>query len=133
MTLPKKKQRKAKKSSKYLLLTSLEKWWSLLMTWPSARHFKVMVTCKRVTVTSFKWRADGQSLKESYIIKNIQSKSNCISINLVYQKNAIIKNCYKVKNFFKIMLDVPIAELWNLKFTWSPIYFSKIFHPVQPY
>ena len=31
------------------------------MTWPSARHFKVTVTCERVTVTSLKWRADGQS------------------------------------------------------------------------
>ena len=31
------------------------------MTWPSARHFKVTVTCERVTITSLKWRADGQS------------------------------------------------------------------------
>ena len=29
--------------------------------WPSASHFKVTVTCERVTVTSLKWRADGQS------------------------------------------------------------------------
>ena len=29
--------------------------------WPSARHFKVTVTFERVTVTSLKWLADGQS------------------------------------------------------------------------
>ena len=50
-----------KKFSKILRCDGHLKWRHSKWPWPSARHFKVTVTFERVTVTSLKWRADGQS------------------------------------------------------------------------
>ena len=59
--LPKMAKFSKKKFSKILRCDGHLKWRHSKWPWPSARHFKVTVTFERVTVTSLKWRADGQS------------------------------------------------------------------------
>ena len=53
------------------------KWRHSKWPWPSARHFKVTVTFERMTVTSLKWRADGQSqnAKATNIFQDVYGKA----------------------------------------------------------
>ena len=61
LKLPKMAKFSKKNFSKILRCDGHLKWRHSKWPWPSARHFKVTVTFERVTVTSLKWRADGQS------------------------------------------------------------------------
>ena len=92
--LPKMAKFSKKNFSKILRCDGHLKWRHSKWPWPSARHFKVTVTFERVTVTSLKWRADGQSHLLKAALQFI-----CLIIKLIRCLN-FISNRQK-QTFFK--------------------------------